>query len=84
MSAGACTHRDVRRGMAVRHRAMASSTLTCFQVIHLRASFDEWRLPQRGRDRPPQGGGPVPSTRSVVGRSFLALSESRGLPVALR
>jgi hypothetical protein len=22
--------------MAVRHRAMASSTLTCFQVIHLR------------------------------------------------
>jgi len=27
--------------MAVRHRAMASSTLTCFQVIHLRLQFDE-------------------------------------------
>src|SRR5215469_8257902 len=66
---------------AVRHWAIARSTLTCFQVIHLR--FRSMNVPPAARTR---------SATSNRGRSIywscgdlaLSFNESRGLAVAFR
>src|SRR5260370_18631198 len=64
--------------MAVRHRAMASRTLTCCQVIHLRLRSMNASPTARTRSATSRGGRSIYSL--CGGRSFSS-SESRGLPV---
>jgi hypothetical protein len=65
----------------VRHRAMASSTFTCFQRIHLR--LHSMKASPAARTRSPTSSGGRLIYWSYGGSSF-SFSESRGLAVAFR
>jgi hypothetical protein len=66
---------------AVRHRAMASSALACFQVIHLRLRSMNAFPAARTRSATSSGGR---LTYWSCGDSSFSFSESRGLAVAFR
>jgi hypothetical protein len=76
-----CIHRTCPPSAAVRHRAMASSTLTCFQVIHLWLRSMNASPAARTRSATSSGG---QSIYSSYGDLSLSFSESSGLAVAFQ